>query len=82
MKRTKQLNKQLKNIQKSLKKDASALGLYDYQTINPRATHVVDQMISFIQTLIDKGAAYVSSGDVYFDVNYDKEYGKLSGKKD
>lgn len=63
------------------KKDASALGLYDYQTINPRATHVVDQMISFIQTLIDKGAAYVSSGDVYFDVNYDKEYGKLSGKK-
>lgn len=62
------------------KKDAIPLGLYDYETINPRATHVVDKMIEFIQTLIDKKAAYISGGDVYFDVNYDKDYGKLSGK--
>ncbi|WP_308533720.1 cysteine--tRNA ligase [uncultured Peptoniphilus sp.] len=62
------------------KKDAGGLGLYDYETINPRATQLVPEMINFIETLIDKKAAYVSEGDVYFDVNYAKDYGKLSGK--
>ncbi|MDU5099558.1 MAG: cysteine--tRNA ligase [Peptoniphilus grossensis] len=65
---------------KEFKQDANGLHLYDYETLNPRATEHIDEIISFIQTLIDKGAAYVSNGDVYFDINYAKDYGKLSKK--
>lgn len=65
---------------KEFKKDANGLHLYDYETLNPRATEHIDEIISFIQTLIDNGAAYVSNGDVYFDINYAKDYGKLSKK--
>ena len=32
------------------------------------------------QTLVDKGFAYDSEGDVYFDVANDPEYGKLSNR--
>ena len=65
---------------KEFKKDANGLHLYDYETLNPRATEHIDEIISFIKTLIDKGAAYVSNGDVYFDINYAEDYGKLSKK--
>lgn len=65
---------------KEFKQDANGLHLYDYETLNPRATEHIDEIISFIQTLIGKGAAYVSNGDVYFDINYAKDYGKLSKK--
>jgi cysteinyl-tRNA synthetase len=44
----------------------------------PRATEFVGPMIQFIQQLIEKGAAYAVSGDVYFDVPSFKNYGKLS----
>ncbi len=33
-----------------------------------------------MQRLIDKGAAYPSGGDVYFDVTADRDYGKLSNR--
>lgn len=65
---------------KEFKRDANGLHLYDYETLNPRATEHIDEIISFIKTLIDKGAAYVSNGDVYFDISYAKDYGKLSKK--
>jgi cysteinyl-tRNA synthetase len=65
---------------KEFKKDANGLHLYDYETINPRATELIDEMIDFISTLIDKGAAYVVDGDVYFDITHAKDYGKLSKK--
>lgn len=61
--------------------DAGGLHLYDYETLNPRATEHINEIIDFIQKLIDKDAAYVSGGDVYFDINAAKEYGKLSNKK-
>lgn len=60
--------------------DAKGLNLYDYETINPRATEYIDQMINFIQGLIDKNAAYEVNGNVYFDINSAKDYGKLSKK--
>ncbi len=62
--------------------DAHGLNLYDYKTINPRATDYIQQMIQFIQGgLMDKGAAYaVEGGNVYFNINSAKDYGKLSKK--
>ncbi|MDU2115455.1 MAG: cysteine--tRNA ligase [Peptoniphilus lacydonensis] len=65
---------------KEFKKDANGLHLYDYETLNPRATEHIGEIISFVGILIDKGAAYVSNGDVYFDISYAKDYGKLSKK--
>jgi cysteinyl-tRNA synthetase len=46
----------------------------------PRATAYIGDMVSFIQGLIDKGAAYAAGGDVYFDVSKDADYGKLCNR--
>lgn len=66
---------------KEFKKDAEGLNLYDYKTINPRATEYIAPIIEFIQGLMDKNAAYTSGGDVYFNIEAAKDYGKLSKKK-
>jgi len=50
-------------------------------TIHPRAMLHIPHMISMIQKLIEKGYAYESNGDVYFDVRKFANYGKLSGHK-
>ena len=44
----------------------------------PRATEHIGEIIAINQALIDKGFAYESGGDVYFDVGKAPEYGKLS----
>ena len=44
----------------------------------PKATENIDEIIELTQALIDKGFAYASDGDVYFDVAKDADYGKLS----
>ncbi len=44
----------------------------------PRATEHIAEIIAITQGLIDKGFAYASAGDVYFDVTKAPEYGKLS----
>ena len=50
-------------------------------TTHPQATQEIDGMIDMIQSLIDKGFAYVvSDGTVYFSVRQDPNYGKLSHK--
>jgi cysteinyl-tRNA synthetase len=49
-------------------------------TINPRATREMDQILKMISGLIDKGFAYPVDGDVYFRVQKDPSYGKLSGR--
>ncbi len=59
-----------------------ALGV-EPATYEPRATGHVPDMISLMETLIDKGHAYVApddSGDVYFDVRSWPEYGSLSNQ--
>jgi cysteinyl-tRNA synthetase len=46
----------------------------------PRPTQYIAQMIELIETLIDKGHAYVADdGAVYFDVQTFADYGRLSG---
>ena len=48
---------------------------------DPRATDYVPQMLDIVQTLEDKGLAYVTpGGDVNFSVRKFPGYGKLSGK--
>ncbi len=46
----------------------------------PRATDYVPQMVSLIETLLDKGLAYQAAQDVNFSVRRFNGYGKLSGK--
>ncbi|MBW5798943.1 cysteine--tRNA ligase [Halomonas elongata] len=47
----------------------------------PRATQHVDEIVTMIQTLIDKGYAYAASnGDVYYRVRKFADYGKLNNR--
>jgi cysteinyl-tRNA synthetase len=47
----------------------------------PRATEHIEGIIGITGGLIDRGFAYASGGDVYFDVTKAAEYGKLSHRK-
>ena len=49
--------------------------------VHPKATEHIPEMLTLIQRLIDKGAAYVIDGSVYYRVNAFAEYGKLSHRK-
>lgn len=46
----------------------------------PHATDYIEQMIEFIQNLIDAGYAYAKDGDVYFRVSKIADYGCLSNQ--
>lgn len=47
----------------------------------PHATDYINEMIELIEDLIQKGYAYVSSGDVFFRVSKIKDYGCLSNQQ-
>ncbi len=49
--------------------------------VEPRATGHVPEMVELMHRLIDKGHAYASDGDVYFDVRSQPDYGALSGQR-
>jgi len=62
------------------KKDMESLHVKP-ATVHPKATCEIDGMIEMIQTLIDKGHAYVAEdGTVYFKTRSFPGYGKLSHK--
>lgn len=46
----------------------------------PRVSGHMDDIIAMVQTLIDKGHAYVLDNDVYYDISTFADYGKLSGR--
>jgi len=50
-------------------------------TIYPRVTTEMENIITMVEGLIAKGYAYESDGDVYFSVDKDEDYGKLSRRK-
>ena len=50
-------------------------------TIEPKATEHISEMITMIQSLIQKGLAYEVQGNVYFSVRKFPCYGNLSHKK-
>ena len=62
------------------RRDMASLNLKP-ATVHPRAMLHINPMIEFIQELEEKGYAYESNGDVYFDVRKFEEYGKLSNQK-
>ena len=57
--------------------DMAAIGVQP-PDLEPRATEHIADMVSMIETLIDKGFAYASEGHVLFDVSSYKDYGALS----
>ena len=63
-----------------LDEDLAAIGL-EVPTHQPRVSEYIPEIVAMIQQLLDKGHAYVSDGDVYFSVETDPDYGKLSGRR-
>ncbi|MBU5443735.1 cysteine--tRNA ligase [Paenibacillus sp. MSJ-34] len=57
--------------------DVEALGVRRAD-LNPRVTDNIEEIIAFIQDLVDKGYAYAKEGDVFFRTLKFAEYGKLS----
>ncbi|PJE11922.1 cysteine--tRNA ligase [Legionella sp.] len=65
---------------KAMHDDSRALNILP-PDIEPRATAHIDSIIQLIRQLIDKGYAYLSdNGDVCYQVDQFKEYGKLAHK--
>lgn len=59
------------------KKDAHGLNVMDAD-VHPKVTESMDIIIDIVKTLVEKGYAYESNGDVYFRTSKFKDYGKLS----
>jgi len=60
-------------------RDMDALGIRRASNY-PKATENIGKMQEMIAVLVQKGHAYVESGDVFFDVSSFSGYGKLSGR--
>jgi cysteinyl-tRNA synthetase len=58
--------------------DALELGRPDHE---PLASETMDVIVAYIQDLIDSDHAYESSGDVFFRVRSDPNYGSLSHRR-
>lgn len=59
--------------------DASALNVLKAD-VHPKVSDHIEDIIEFVQTLIDKGYAYEADGDVYYSTRKFPDYGKLSGQ--
>ena len=59
--------------------DMEKLGIHRAD-VHPKATEHIPEMIELIQKLLEKGYAYKIGGDVYFQVEKFRKYGRLSGK--
>jgi cysteinyl-tRNA synthetase len=49
-------------------------------TVEPRATHHIQDIVDMIAGLVEKHVAYEVEGDVYFEVRKFSQYGQLSGR--
>ena len=56
--------------------DADGLGIRR-ASVHPRVTECIEDIIEFIEELIQKGHAYEIDGDVYYDTKSFDGYGKL-----
>ncbi|MBE6773532.1 MAG: cysteine--tRNA ligase [Ruminococcaceae bacterium] len=57
--------------------DAKGMNIRE-ATTHPKATETMDEIISIVEGLVEKGYAYEVNGDVYFSTKKFSEYGKLS----
>lgn len=57
--------------------DIEALGIQKADA-HPRVTDHIDEIIAFIESLVEQGYAYEKEGDVYFRTTHFHDYGKLS----
>ena len=65
---------------KEMHDDFSSLGI-ESPDVEPKVSDHIDEIISMIQSLEEKGYAYrKKESDVFFDVQKFKEYGKLSNR--
>ncbi len=62
---------------KEFEKDFTRLGLKPH-THNPRVSEHMDSIITMVETLIEKKKAYVVDGEVFYEIDTFKNYGKLS----
>jgi cysteinyl-tRNA synthetase len=58
--------------------DALGLGRPDHE---PRASETIGPMLELIESLIERGHAYVADGDVYFSVRSYPAYGEISHRR-
>jgi cysteinyl-tRNA synthetase len=65
---------------RAMMEDSTALGCRP-PDVEPRATMHIPEMIEIIRVLEEKGLAYRTGGDVYFDVSAFPPYGKLSHRR-
>ncbi|RDE24238.1 cysteine--tRNA ligase [Motiliproteus coralliicola] len=64
----------------AMHEDEARLGVLS-PTEEPRATAHIDGIVELVETLIDKGFAYVAdNGDVYYRVTKFADYGKLNNR--
>ena len=61
-------------------RDMGALNV-EKATIEPKATEHIEDIIRFVEKLIEKDIAYVIDGDVYYAIEKFAQYGKLSGRR-
>src|SRR6185436_8427120 len=47
-------------------------------THSPRVTNYISQVQEFIKNLLEKNTAYQQAGEIFFEVEKNQEYGKLS----
>lgn len=73
-------NEYAKELMIKIDGEMDALGV-ERPTIFARATDCIPDIIKFIEAIIDAGYGYVAdNGDVFFEVDKYKEYGKLSNR--
>lgn len=59
-------------------KDIAALGIETPEIVS-KATDHINEMLEFVNVLVEKEFAYETSDGIYFDVRAFEDYGKLSG---
>ena len=64
---------------KAFKEDVISLGS-ELPDMMPHATNYINEMVFYINDLIERGYAYYKGDTVYFRVNKSKDYGKLSNQ--
>jgi cysteinyl-tRNA synthetase len=70
-----------KLYEKRFLEDMEVLGVKQDIDMYPRTHDYIKEIAMQTQLLLDKGYAYLSDGDVYYDVDKFKDYTKLSGMK-